>query len=289
MCCDGLWQRALVRDVAERYDLVGVLLVDFPGPDPSDNWWKRRWRRYRSYLNPVTLVRHLVARRLTSRWEDQALPLVRELFYEDGRPPPEPLDVPVLRVRNVNEPAAVEFARALQPDVVCVNGTNLLRRPMLDLIDRIPLGIVNMHTGLSPYSRGGNCNLFMLLEGHPELVGVTIHHIDRGIDSGDLILTGRPELEPGDTFETIRAKVFRLGIDLMLEAIERLARGTAERVKQWTPGKLFLRRTGYRYSPWVRVRVNRRLRRGLLDEYLADRTRRDADVRLVGTSNPAER
>ncbi len=180
---------------------------------------------------------------------------------------------------------AVMMVTRTAPDVLCVDGTNLLRQPMLELIPRLRYGIINMHTGLSPYSRGGNCNLFMLLEGHPELVGVTIHHIDAGIDSGDIIVTARPDLAADDTYECIEAKTFRLGADLMQIALRQLVEGRAERVRQWDKGKLFLRRTGYLYDIELRVRVNQLLESGLLRDYLADRNRRDANVRLVGKAS----
>lgn len=286
LCCDGPWQRVLVAAVARRYELAGIVFVHFTPRSAGTNRWRRAWRRYSRYLDPRTLVRHLRARGLLRRSEEAAEPLVRELSRVGGEPARVPEHVPVLHVPDVNDARAVAFVEERAPDVVCVNGTNLLRAPMLDLIPRIPHGIVNLHTGLSPYSRGGNCNLFMLLEGRPERVGVTIHHIDRGIDSGDIIRTARPRLEPDDTFETIHAKAFRLGIDLMVEAVAELVEGRARRVKQWTEGKLFLRRTGYRYSPWMRVRVNRRLENGLIADYLADRERRDRGIRLVGPDDP---
>jgi hypothetical protein len=55
-------------------------------------------------------------------------------------------------------------------------------------------------------------------------------------------------------------------------------------VPQWEKGKLFLQRTGYRYEPWQRLEASRRLERGLLAAYLADREERDAGVRLVGAA-----
>lgn len=284
MCCDDVWQRAMAQAIAAEHDLVGIVIVEFTPPDRTGRLRRVRERLAR-YANPFALVRHVLDRWRLRRREAAAEPLVRALFHRDGEPPRFP-EVPTIRVSNVNDPYAVAFVRDHAPDVVCVNGTNLLRAPMLDLIPEIPLGIVNLHTGLSPYARGGNCNLFMLLEGRPELVGVTIHHIDRGIDSGDIVRTARPELSPTDTFETIRTLVWRLGIDLLVESIADLAAGRARRVKQWTDGTLFLRRTGYRYSPRVRVRANRRLRKGLIADYLADREARDREVRLVGPDDP---
>lgn len=185
-------------------------------------------------------------------------------------------------MENVNDPRTIEFINKINPDVVLVNGTRLIRRPLLDRVAGLKLGMINLHTGLSSYSRGGNCNLNMLREGKPELVGVTVHHIDPGIDSGDLILTARPELETNDFFERIETKIFLFGIDLMMKAVRLLHSGKAPRVRQWMEGKLFLQRTGYVYQPWQRVEVRRAIERGLIRDYLANREQRDLGIRTVG-------
>jgi methionyl-tRNA formyltransferase len=279
MCCDGTYQRHLIRRVSEEFDLLGVIL------HKSQNAKGTLLSRASRYKNPLDLIRYLKARRLIADRETQAKASVDRLFHSNGRELEIPDDVPIIDVENVNNQGAVRFLAKLNPDLVCVNGTNLLRKPLLDLIPRWRLGCINLHTGLSPYSRGGNCNLFMLIEGHPELVGLTIHHIDSGIDSGDIIITARPELEPNDSYEIIEAKTFYLGIELMLVAIRQLQEGRAQRVKQWETGKLFLKRTGYVYNPYQRVRVNRLLEDGLIVRYIANRERIDAGVRLIGEYN----
>ncbi len=278
-CGDGLYNRALCARIAQEHEIVGIVVYapgDGRGPQIS---------RLRRRLAPGAAVRYLRTRWLVHRYERAARALVERLFFTNGRPPAVPPGVPFVRVKNVNAEEAVMMVTRTAPDVLCVDGTNLLRQPMLELIPRLRYGIINMHTGLSPYSRGGNCNLFMLLEGHPELVGVTIHHIDAGIDSGDIIVTARPDLAADDTYECIEAKTFRLGADLMQIALRQLVEGRAERVRQWDKGKLFLRRTGYLYDIELRVRVNQLLESGLLRDYLADRNRRDANVRLVGKAS----
>jgi len=276
MCCDGLYQRYLINRVKKEFNLVGVIF--HATPNAKGNLFKRIAR----YRNPIDLLTYLQARILIPYYESLALPLVKRLFFENGCAPLPPNSVPICHVGNVNAPEAVKFVHDLAPDIICVNGTNLLREPMLNLIPTIPFGIINLHTGLSPYARGGNCNLFVLLEGHPELVGITIHHIDKGIDSGDIIITARPEMEPTDNYEMIDAKTFRLGIDLMLVAIHQLIEGRAERVKQWEEGRLFLRRTGYVYYPYLRVKVNLLLKKGLIRDYLKNRQIRDIGIQLVG-------
>lgn len=276
MCCDGVYQRYLAKRVADEFDLAGVVRHKTPNAKGS---LLSRLSRYR---NPVELFRHIEARRLIRGYETQAQRLVESLFQPTGFSLSIPEGTPVVDVENINEDKAVAFVKDLNPDLVCVNGTNLLRRPMLEMIPSLRFGVINLHTGLSPYSRGGNCNLYMLLEGHPELVGLTVHHIDPGVDSGDIIISARPAMEPDDNYEMIEAKTFRLGIDLMLVAIRQLIEGRATRVKQWEKGKLFLRKTGYSYKPYLRVQVNNLLKQGLIRAYLNNQSEIDERVRLVG-------
>lgn len=277
LCCDGLVQRWLAQRAHEELDLLGVV-VQHPSPGPSAGRLGR-WSRYR---DPRVLVRQLRARLALPRYERRGEALRQQLFYREGRPPALPAGVPVLHTQAINGPETVAFLQRLAPELVLVNGTQLLRQPILDLLPSLPLGIVNLHTGLSPYSRGANCNLYMILEGHLELVGVTVHHIDAGIDSGAIIRSAQVPLQADDNFETIDLRSFHFGIELLLAAAHDLARGVAARVPQWEKGKLFLQRTGYHYEPWQRLAASRLLERGLLAEYLQHRRERDAGVRLVG-------
>ena len=275
LCCEGLYQRHLIRRVAEEFALVGVVLQESPPQTRS------RWARLAKYRRPLRLLRQLLARLLLRPHDRRGAELQRRLFHHHGAPPELPPEVPVLVTTAINEERTATFLRQLAPDIVLVNGTQLLRAPILELIPAIRHGIVNLHTGLSPYSRGANCNLYMLMEGHPELVGVTVHHIDPGIDSGDIILSAQVPMEPDDDVETIDVRSFHVGIELLIEAARRLEAGTAPRVPQWEKGKLFLRRTGYVYEPWQRLVTNRRIARGMVRAYLADRPARDAAVRVV--------
>jgi len=272
LCCDGVFQRYFAARVSQEMTLVGLVFQK----DIQQS--RKPVSRFKLLVRPVKLLKHLLGRWVIRTELRQSSDLYEPLLETINQ---TAIDCPVLIVGNVNENQTIELLKELQPDVVLVNGTKLIRSPLIDLAASLRLGMINLHTGLSPYSRGGNCNLHMLREGRPELVGVTVHHIDSGIDSGDLIFTARPELEPSDTFERIEAKVFLLGIELALRAVHLLQMGQAPRVKQWMGGKLFLKRTGYDYQPWYRFEVRRILKRGLIRDYLAARETRDSQVRTV--------
>jgi methionyl-tRNA formyltransferase len=96
-------------------------------------------------------------------YERRGRELEDRLFRPDGLEPALPVDVPVHHTLSINGAETVDVLRAMAPDLILVNGTQLLREPILSLRPQIRHGIVNLHTGLSPYSRGANCNLYMLI------------------------------------------------------------------------------------------------------------------------------
>lgn len=77
---------------------------------------------------------------------------------------------------------AVDLA---QYDRVIVSGTSWIKPPLLEAL--VVKGAVNLHAGIAPEYRGSGCNFWAQWDGHPELVGMTIHRLAAGLDSGDII------------------------------------------------------------------------------------------------------
>lgn len=280
LTCVGPHQQYLVSRLAGRHELCGWVGQTPARPAPGARL-RELWKRYR---DPLALWDHLSARKSNRREERRLEPLRQRLFYLQGHPPEFPAHCPHLYEDNVNAASCADFIRSCKPEVIVVNGTNLLRDSILDLGKDCRWGIINMHTGLSPYCRGGNCNLHAVLHRQIQFVGVTVHYIDKGIDSGDILLTGRPPVERTDTMESLEEKTFWLGVELVLAALEDLREGIAQRVPQWTKGHLFLKRTGYDYRPRLRVLANAVLHeQGLLRQYLMHQRNYDERVRLITT------
>jgi hypothetical protein len=90
--------------------------------------------------------------------------------------------VPVIRVPSFSSPAGLDVVRDLRPDVAIHAGAGILRKPLLS----IPrLGTLNAHMGLLPFYRGMNVAEWAAFLGGP--VGCTVHLIDPGIDTGDIL------------------------------------------------------------------------------------------------------
>ena len=87
--------------------------------------------------------------------------------------------------------------------VVCAGFMHLLRKPFLD---RYGGRIVNTHSAPLPDFPGAHPIEDVLAAGVAE-TAATVHYVDEGIDSGRVIAAERVPVEPGDTVETLRARV----------------------------------------------------------------------------------
>ncbi len=142
----------------------------------------------------------------------------------------------LVEVSHVDHPDIVELADRLQPDVIAVFGTSLIRGPLLK---RGRLGIFNLHGGLSPHYRGADCTFWALYNGEPDRVGCTLHGIDEGIDTGKLFAHICPEVREGDDELTLFWRSVRDGAEVYVEMLERLERGEHIGQPQREKGRLY--------------------------------------------------
>jgi methionyl-tRNA formyltransferase len=118
---------------------------------------------------------------------------------------------------------------ALAADLLVSVDYELILGP--ELLRAAPLGAINAHPGLLPAYRGVGVVTWALQNGEPE-VGVTVHHMDEGIDSGDVILQRRLPVAAGDDNGDLVARIDRTLPALVVEAVRLLAAGRAPRVPQ---------------------------------------------------------
>ena len=127
-----------------------------------------------------------------------------------------------------NSPRAVAQLKQWSPDLAIFTGGNILR----DQVLKVPrLGILNAHLALLPEIRGMSSPEWSLLCGVP--LGVTIHFMDSGVDTGPILL--RREFAGADGCDSsadLRNKMIADGIELIAEAVAGLDRGTVSAVPQ---------------------------------------------------------
>jgi folate-dependent phosphoribosylglycinamide formyltransferase PurN len=180
-----------------------------------------------------------------------------------------------------NDPAEIAAMRALAPDVVLVFGTGLLRQP---LIDTFSGNILNIHLGLSPYYRGAGTNFWPLVNGEPEYCGATIHFLDIGVDTGPMVAHVRPDIRHGDGPHDIGNKTIVAAADALVTAAKAHVETPLRGVAQAGAGRLYKRKD---FSAAAVERLYANFANGMVDDYLRDRTARDARLALVTLEAPA--
>lgn len=92
-------------------------------------------------------------------------------------------------------------------------------------------GCINVHVSLLPKYRGAAPMQRAIMEGE-KATGVTIMHMDVGLDTGDIISQVEFPIFDDDTFETIHDESAEIGADLLVRTIRDIEAGTAVRTKQ---------------------------------------------------------
>lgn len=132
---------------------------------------------------------------------------------------------------DINSDKNYDLTLKENPDLIIVSGTKLIRKKLLSLKPRI--GIVNLHTGLSPYIKGGpNCTNWCISTNQLHLIGNTVMWIDEGIDSGNLIKTGLTEFSGDESLLEVHIKVMEHAHSLYIEVIKKLSKGVIVNVDQ---------------------------------------------------------
>jgi len=129
---------------------------------------------------------------------------------------------------QLRQSKTLEAIKELHPDIgVSAFFGHILRQELLALF---PNGMINIHPAYLPYNRGAYPNVWSILDGTPS--GVTIHYIDAGVDTGDLIAQQEIPIEPIDTGETLYRKLESACVALFKETWPSVRSGRAPRVPQ---------------------------------------------------------
>jgi len=105
-----------------------------------------------------------------------------------------------------------------------------------EVLERFPDRAVNLHISLLPWNRGSHPNLWSWVHETPK--GVTVHHMDPGVDTGDIVDQREVALDPGGTLATTHEVLSAEMEALFRELWPAIRAGTAPRTPQ-APGGSF--------------------------------------------------
>lgn len=120
-------------------------------------------------------------------------------------------------VDSINSVTSIKNILLCSPDIIIVNGTRIISKQVLEAV-QIP--VINMHMGITPKYRGVHGGYWALANDDAANCGVTIHMVNTGIDTGDVIKQKRIAVEKEDNFVTYPYIQMGEGIRLELEILD---------------------------------------------------------------------
>jgi methionyl-tRNA formyltransferase len=205
-CGQAANQKALANKIASEFNVVGIVIEK-----------KKNNRRLSTGSLISKITDRILFSGIISAWH-------RMIQFYEMKFPAFP-DVKTLVVENINTDEAYDFSNSLSPDIIVVSGTSLIRKKLLSL--KPTIGIVNLHTGLSPYVKGGpNCTNWCIANNNWQLIGNTIMWIDSGIDSGNIIASETVDVRKEKDLLSIHKSVMEHAHNLYVRTLRYLSTAT---------------------------------------------------------------
>jgi methionyl-tRNA formyltransferase len=138
--------------------------------------------------------------------------------------------LPVHQPETYKKPEVWEEFRALKPDLQVMAFVTLF---VPEEFLTIPThGSIQYHPSLLPAYRGASAINWPIIKGESE-TGLSIFWPDNGLDTGDVLIQKTTPIGPTDTLGTVYFdRLFPMGVEAMLEAVDLVKAGTAPRLKQ---------------------------------------------------------
>ncbi len=127
-------------------------------------------------------------------------------------------NIPVVELeQGVNHPDSLELIKSYNPDLlISIAGNQIFKEKLINLA---PKGCLNLHTALLPKYRGLMPS-FWVLKNKEKETGVSIFFVDKGIDSGPILVQKKLPIHDKMTQAELIKKSKKLGMDAINEAIE---------------------------------------------------------------------
>lgn len=217
ICHAAPFGKAMAAALFSRFGqgLTGILAID-----------RRPGRRATFVRNIKQVIKTSALERRIKRVETE-LEKAAQTFFDISAQPPKawPNGVDVFTTANPNAAEALTWMRGLSPDLTIVTGAPILKP---DVFDLPPMGTFNMHSSLLPDYRGTQAEFWQVLENRMETVGLTIHHVEKGVDTGAIVRQVPTLVDAPESPQMVRTKNLLAALQVVPDAVQSVLDGSAQ-------------------------------------------------------------
>lgn len=119
-------------------------------------------------------------------------------------------------VSSVNAKETIELLKSINPDLIIVNGTRIISKKVLGCVQ---CDFINTHAGITPKYRGVHGTYWALANNDLQNSGVTVHFVNSGIDTGEIIYQENVTHTQKDNFTTYPLLQLAKGLRILNQAV----------------------------------------------------------------------
>lgn len=125
--------------------------------------------------------------------------------------------LPTIVERRIREAKIIKEIKVINPEIIfCIGGMQLIPPEILEIPK---LGCLNIHPSLLPKYRGRYSTAHTIFNGE-KYAGTTVHWMDKGIDSGPIIMQKKVKIEESDTAKSLYNKCTNVGEKLFVQFLD---------------------------------------------------------------------
>jgi folate-dependent phosphoribosylglycinamide formyltransferase PurN len=201
---------------------------------------RSRIRRF-GLIHTAGQIAFIVYSRLIRR---RAAGRIAEIIAAAGLEADWPHGIERIEVASVNAPDTIARLQRLHPKVVLVVGTRIISRRVLAAVQA---PFINYHDGITPKYRGTHGGYWASAQNDFANFGATVHLVDPGIDTGEVLYQVRPRPSGEDNYATFSYLQLAAALPLLVRAAEDAIGGTVTPQTVDLPSQLWSHPTIWRY------------------------------------------
>ncbi len=247
LTCEGVTGRIAARYLAAHFPALAVVVES---PVARSLLLRRRIKRL-GLAHVGGQLAFLLFQRMQQKAAQRRIAEIMRGARLDARWPEES---EIIRVPSVNSAECIGHLRRLQPQAILVVGTRIIARDVLRALD-VPF--INYHAGITPKYRGVHGGYWAKAEGDHGNFGVTVHLVDEGIDTGEVLYQARLAPTARDNYSTYPYLQLAAALPLLERAARDAMVGTLRTKKVDLPSRLWSHptlwhyiKTGWRSGVW---------------------------------------
>jgi methionyl-tRNA formyltransferase len=215
----GKYFEYLINNFPPFNRITGIIISDFSPFGKPDSIYKRIKRSYQvfgfkffirylfKYIFAILFDRKYLIRSVMKKYD------INEIKLPNN---------------NINSIDSINFLNKINPDlIISISANQIFRKQIINLPKN---GCINLHTALLPKYKG-LMPTFWALKNNESEIGVSVFFMDEGVDTGDILIQEIIPIEPSDTLETLINKTKKVGMDAIINAINKINSGDVKTFK----------------------------------------------------------